>query len=198
MFEFFIALFGGLYYGGRFLSEKINKNLAEAKQKKWDTVWRLLHDYSVEHDVSELMKTQEGRNSILSSIKDDVIYVFGEHYKDIFEDYLYNEQTGVHRCDLYGFGDVWNIAYVIYLSKLGYVNSIEYAYTRAINGVKKSNAPGKYYEYVQENQDWSLGVCLRTCDVIEKNIQYKHGELCRLVNSDCPAYIKVTKRWKFE
>jgi len=195
--DFFIALFGGLYYGGKALSESNNKKVREANHERQKALITVVRSKAEENKLKQQFSTDKGRKSILSSIEDDVKHVFGDKCDSLYSDYQYSEENSIHTCDIQGFGDVWNIAFVIYLSKLGYINSLEYAYLKPINGVKKSTKPGKYYEFFTEDTEWSHKVCSRVCEVVEKNIQEKRGMVYSLQSSIAPAHIKQTMRWHF-
>lgn len=86
MLDLFIALFGGLYYGGRYASEKIDDHFYKMDQKKYDEVYNIIKEiYCAD---SELMKkatkyveADEHYDEICKEFGDDLRYILGDEWK---------------------------------------------------------------------------------------------------------------------
>ena len=147
MFEFFIALFGGLFYGGKHVNYK-----SKVKQVKHSEELHNEISCSYEYLTNTKKWFLDDRCGILNSISDDLQEVFGKQWRELF-------------CDTVVFGTIpntgmvnryanqWEIALNIYISKKGYVPP----YT--IAGYSLMNV-----------QDTQRSRIIKMCEIIERNI----------------------------
>lgn len=74
MFEFFIALFGGVYAGGKLLSEMHTKRVGDRQFASWEErfdAWQtLVLDKALEEDLRDYINNHENRESVWSEIQD--------------------------------------------------------------------------------------------------------------------------------
>lgn len=86
MFEFFIALFGGLYYGGKFAKEKSDMRAYDKRHKSWqamrDEIERqCASTFEVEQWTQEFIASGEHYEEICEWFADDFEYALGSDWK---------------------------------------------------------------------------------------------------------------------
>lgn len=84
MFEFFIALFGGLFYGGVALSERSNNKRLD---KFHDNVeeWRnLLNGCDARYEIECQLRNPDTRWEALNSIADQLKFVYGDDWETLY------------------------------------------------------------------------------------------------------------------
>ena len=113
MFEFFIALFGGLFYG----SVKVSDKEASKKHKRFMgsvAEWgQLLNDEREFDNIIQQLVDKETRWILLDSIANNLEYIYGKNWREQFE---YSEPlfgSGKHRWS------IWEQAAQILLAKQG-------------------------------------------------------------------------------
>lgn len=86
MFEFFIALFGGIYYGGKYAKEKSQKRASDDWRKNRDATigsLRLRYEanYELEKWAEDFVASGKHYDEICEWFADDFQYVFGNDWK---------------------------------------------------------------------------------------------------------------------
>lgn len=163
MFEFFIALFGGLFYGVKGFNERCEtnryKNLKETRRQI---------DNIVTNPDFEFKSHPKGNKEaweMLLSIQDDIEEIFGEEWKSLFSKYEYCPS---HLYKLFGDGFcyLWNLVFEVWLSNHGYIpgSRIRYDIKFCIR------------EAELEGLDWKP-INLKACKIIERNMQATHPDL---------------------
>lgn len=183
MIEFFITLFGAIYYGGRYFSDK--KGFAEAKQKMEERSKRVstIYDYVFNSIESEKMdKSESYREEMLNEISEDLEFIYGKDWRKNFDFPPVGRPHQIYVFHGYSGAIVaspWTLAFNVWLSHFGRIN-------HSSNG----------YQFRCDHED----VVLRALDVIERNIKEKHPELnARLVEGKelgCQRDIPLL-RWEF-
>lgn len=88
MLDFFIALFGGLYYGGRYLSEKTserNYDKESAARKEFREYLQTTYcvDYQERVRIRGYINTH--RDDVYEEFKEELIYVLGDDFRSEFD-----------------------------------------------------------------------------------------------------------------
>lgn len=164
MIELFIALFGILFYGTKYLGDRASK-------REYDRKWEISENYrkriaDFEKDTVVSGRFHQDRWSALREISSSLEKVFGENWEGVFRETPFvksyiNQFSVAH----FGFGDVWNVAYHIYLAKHGVCMANKYDIIMKIRGV---NEPDNSHEISKE-------VAIAACREIERNIQAIFG-----------------------
>lgn len=87
MFEFFIALFGGLFYGGKYINEtQALKNCDKQRELHAltynDIQTRYVADLQTEHEVRDFISSGKHFEDLCNWFQDDFRYVFGDTWRD--------------------------------------------------------------------------------------------------------------------
>jgi len=94
MFEFFIALFGGMYSGGKLLSEMHNKRIGDRQfaswEKRFDAWQALVLDKALEEDLRDYINNHENRESVWSEIQDAYKQMRFQKSYDSANDWVYD------------------------------------------------------------------------------------------------------------
>lgn len=174
MFEFFLALFGGTYLGAKLLSERSAiKSFDEKcdKHRKIDEEYEqlLVAPYELREEVKKRILSGNNVNEIYEELKDDLMFVFGENYREKF--FLPWFRV---------YGDIGDLrhskywAYHLLLSHKGKVDCFTYSHGFPIGGI--------------EDKDKNIKICQR----IEYNLQL-NGINTRLVMR--PGTADDERRW---
>lgn len=197
MFDFFIALFGGLYYVGKSSSEKSKTKDAAHRNKTYDAVDATLRQYR------NYPKTLADGWVMLNEIQNELEDLFGVNWAEIYKNcsggflstYPHpcenpNRTKNPRRCCQW---NIWAIAYNIWLSKQGYISDVEYDINNPQNFGEIEN-----YHWLQKypilNDTQKL--LTKMYQMIELNIQNKHPDLKlglwlhRMDESSDPWHIK--------
>ncbi len=148
MFEIFIALFGGLYYGTKILDDKA-KSRAYTNKRNFDEMCfgKVSADFETVFQAEERLRNSETCGKALQSIESELRYVFGEHWRGKYEKRF--------MCFADSRGDPWWVATQLLLAKDGKV-----AFTNSMHSLKG------YPEMIDAQ--------IRTFKMIEKEIQKEH------------------------
>lgn len=194
MFEFFIALFGGMYYGGKILSEKTDKKVLNAKRSTYDSIRHSIINFD---GIKKLeMEFRVNRLEILNELSDELKYILGDNYLDLygkykFRDSVNNELDRKYHLDslpsIFGQGrieNIWNLAFMVYLAKNGLAlyDSLRTKYY--IDGLFTENRQRLLNE--QECREQRM-VAIRLGKVIERYLSKKYpGDTARLFFTTMP------------
>lgn len=85
MFGFFTALFGGLYYSGKYISESIKEHNSDVSQLNYTLYVEKMRNeicasYGELYECEEYVLNGINRNKVLDEFKDDFYFVFGEEW----------------------------------------------------------------------------------------------------------------------
>ena len=87
MFEFFIALFGGLFYTGKLLSDRSKINDAERSFNEGVELDKVIRkEVETSADVVESIRRKVYKTTFADmkdELKDDLIFVYGENYESV-------------------------------------------------------------------------------------------------------------------
>jgi len=197
MFDFFLALFGGMYHGGKSIITKTKSEDAKSRRRKYEITDSVLRKYR------EYPKTLDDGWVMLNEIREDLDTLFGKEWVEIYKtttgDFIGlhphpcdnpKRSFPYHQCEW----DIWAIAYNLWLSKDGYISDVEYE-------INNPQDFGKFPNYVWiENypvlQD-PQRLFEKMFQIIESNVQKQHPELNLGLwlhhfesNSNCPWTIK--------
>lgn len=166
MFGFFVALFGGLFYGGKYLNEKEQKRCSQKREIEYYKIQKKIEMPLGSNDYPP-PRTRDEFMAMANEISDDLIYIFGEDWKKkVFNYILITDYRGV--CTTYEPRDMFyheaQIVYEVWLSRKGVLR-------RGRHNCFRVNING----YI--NNDKARGYALRACEVIEKNLQSAHPDL---------------------
>lgn len=171
MLEFFIALFGGIYYGYKYFNEKNKAEECNERRQAYRIIDGKIKNWSFEYDLHPT--TEEKARAMVELVSNELQEVFGDKWRNLYNAYRFNSRAFERACGNDGFGNLWNLAFEILLSKHGYVPYFRH---------------DKYgIKFIIDGLDDGLREqCnLRACKIIEKNMQKKHPELnIRLWESD--------------
>ncbi len=170
MFDLFTALFGGLYYGGKYISEKSKQKEFKNQQEVWghqaDRL-ELLYaaDYELEKQTKEYIMNIGNLDEICELLSSDLEYVLGENWRTNF--YLFPYDFCKPRITI----GVPNLSYWVYhllLSKKGKMNSF-----RMTSGfdiyLSKEPWAVKFLQCIEKN--------LIECGVKEISLVYQNGKI---------------------
>lgn len=157
MFEFFLALFGGIYYPYRVSKDKrLMKDFDNQVQRgraKHDAITATIKE---EDNIKRMLLDYEKINDVLEEISWDLEYIFGPEWKTILNNRCYDGGT------TFGY-EPWGYVFHILLAKkhckVGMLSCTRYT--------------------LDGNEDITNRV-IRACKTIEKYINIKHPE-CRLL-----------------
>lgn len=170
MIDTFIALFGGLFL----LGKKANKKLLQADIDRRSDEYYSVHNMIKNDDLqySTLMpQFIKEPWQCLDTISDGLEEVFGKEWRTLFHNRRPRDEHLGFMTDLNGFTDIWGAAYEIYLSYYGQVCTHSYNVRMIMRGAEPDGS---------ENMQKSRECNLKTCRVIERNMQAKYGADMRL------------------
>ena len=197
MFEFFIALFGGMYHGAKSFINKTKIDDVNNRRRKYENTDSVLRKYR------EYPNTLDDGWAMLNEIREDLDDLFGKEWVEIYKtttgDFagLYphpcdnpKRRFPYYRCEW----DIWAIAYNVWLSKHGYISDVEYEINSPQDFGKFSNYVWiEKYPVLQDPQK----LFVKMFQIIERNMQKQHPELSLELwlhhfegNSSCPWTIK--------
>lgn len=163
--EFFIALFGIVFYGFKFLKDRSSTRQAIAREKASDVYYNKVHDIPTENKLR--WSFFHDMFGALDELSDNLTNIFGPNWQTVFRNTpCYEGTIGHAQRSTLGFRDVWNIAYDLYFAKHGIAAERSYNTNIKIRGVDEP-------EY---SADASRAVGIAVCREIERNIQQCHGE----------------------
>lgn len=165
--SFLIALFGGIYYIVRYTIEKTDKEIAK-REYNYRKIFRgvITAPISVSECGERLFSNIDTTiQTIDDEIRDDIEFIFGKEWRDIFKSFVAPAPLYM---DIYmdGFDNILNIAFRVWLSKRGYVNS---ASSRCEN-------INPYFGINGVPLNRRSEIAIKTCYVLEKNIQQQRPE----------------------
>lgn len=180
MFELFIALFGGLYYGTKILGEKSAVKASNARFKRASEIFDTL-DCSTEDECNVINSLLEPKDRIvaLNTISDELEYIFGDNW---ISKYKPETELPFKYINTFGgdmTGNPWWVAINVLIAKQGKLNRL--LRTHSIWGT-----------------DDSVNVQKKTFDMIEKCIQKYHPEYYIVIVPDYYGCSKGYVRWNFE
>lgn len=152
MFEFFIALFGSLFYGGKLSKESSQKRRIERFDYQRDRIDELLRPSK--KDISEIqyeLGDPKRRWGLVETIMEELMEVYGMSWKKE----LMNSADGYGTWSIYE--QPWGIVYNLLLAKRGKVTNSSYS--------------------LRDIKDYQRQRVIKTCQMIERNIQNKYPEL---------------------
>lgn len=165
--SFFVALFGGAYYIGRYSLEKADKRSAEKERNFRNTLSGIITaPRSISESGEKLFSDIDTAiQTIDDEIRDDIRFIFGDEWKEIFKSF---GRPAPLRMDIYmdSFDNILNIAFRVWLSKRGYVNS-------TFRDCEKINP---YFGIKGVPLSRRSEIAIKACYILEKNIQQTHPE----------------------
>lgn len=187
MFDIFIALFGGLFYAGKYAKEKSEMKLADEQMANKEAIWSSLrsryNDYNTEIWAKKYLLSGENYNTICESFSEYFKYVLGEDWKEKLE--IPNGYSVDYRTCLYP----KHHAFWVYHMLLAQKSKIDTWHTATgflIGGTAIKDMNIKFAKCVE--------------DILNQNgnhinlvfeLQPEVGENSRNVNDLCGGYIKL-------
>ena len=184
MFEFFIALFGGIYFGRKYSNDRSRTVEFDNNSKNKTTVLnelRLPYNLPFSYKWYDIQKGLDDRVSMLNDVSEELEYIFGKGWRKLYENYASN-YTGKkpQRFEKYWMntdgskakGDLWGVAYNIWLSKKGFVDISGWhlvAYQKKFCG----GLPRELFDDDERNSGFSK----RYINTILENLKKIHPEL---------------------
>ena len=186
MFEFFIALFGGIFYGGKYLNEKHRANVITGREKESREFQKPI---TASDDIVNSVKEEFKNNRwlMLESISKELEVVYGDNWRNnsfFLQPYIEWYNGWGYTKYLNGrskFLNPWVVALHIYLSTQGLIPNGTYGYE---------------IHHMQESERQTI---IRACMIIEKNIQSVAPDakiLCVPMNYDRPHKNMMSLEWK--
>ena len=180
MFELFIALFGGLYYGTKILGEKSAAKASDARFKRSSAILDTM-DCSTDDEINTfyLLTKPDSRMEALNTIADELRYIFGNDWASKYEP---QKEFSYKYISLFAddhTGNQWWAAVYILLAK-----------------------QQKLRRRLRLHSIWGdaehVNIQKRTFDMIEKCIQKYHPEYHIVIVPDNYGGSKGFVRWNFE
>lgn len=164
MLSFFVALFGGMYYGGRLLYEK---SVAKSHDDFRDYVRRIdemiTAPIEVERQGEDIFLRRINLEETLDSMSDDMQFVFGDNWKSLFFDF-----DPPCRLDftsyVMGFDSIFHIAYWLWITKRGYSHGT----CHHITGINP------YFPIAEIKDEFRAEIAIKACFIMERNMQRAH------------------------
>lgn len=180
MFELFIALFGGLFYGTKILSEKSSLKASNARRKRRSEVLRSLFcDTATECRVIDSLAKSDSRFVVLNTIADELKYLFGDDWMDYYKPGIDLPSNYISTSKSYKTGLPWWMAENILVAKQGKISTL--MCIRDLIG-----------------SDEAVDVQKKTLGIMEKYIQKYHPNYYLVITPDNSGYISCVKgyaRW---
>lgn len=163
--SFFVALFGGAYYIGRYSYEKSElRSYDRWSQHARDIDKIITAPKSVTDLVKRLFSDRQTLQDTLLEMEDDLIFIFGDNWYQYFKDFPLDSELRMNAVD--GFGNILNIAYMLWLSRRGY-------YKGELQTIPQINP---YFGIHGVPDSMRADVAIKTCYIIERNIRRFHPE----------------------
>lgn len=155
MFDFFIALFGGAYWTGKFAHEKSICNSYERNRKTADEInLRLRATLPQELEIEQRLKNPQTRDEALEEISSELHEIYGNTWRDEFnDDSRFDKDIGF----IYS---PWGKAFHLLLSQQGKLPRM-FSYNYSLGGLGEQR----------------MNFVIQTCQIIERNIQKIYPEL---------------------
>lgn len=150
MFEFFIALFGGLFYGGVHLKERQTEKQHKTEWQHYDNWKNKLLSYGDVRRLYEDFDNDKIKHDLLDSIDEELKEVFGENWRNIYAPNCVN----IRDYCIGSFG--WSVKQIL-LSKMGKIEDVAFT----LRGLP----------------DMYIRAAILTCKIIERNIQQIYPEI---------------------
>lgn len=153
MFEIFIVLFGGIYYG----CKAIHHHNRKRKEEKFDLDRKRINDLlrpskKEINEIEYVLRDPVKRWELIDTIKEELMEIYGLSWK----------RELMHSAEGYGTWSIyeqpWGIAYNIILSKIGKVTNSRYPLVDILRPYQRQRI-------------------IKMCQMIEKNIQTTYPEL---------------------
>lgn len=181
MFDFFIALFGGLYYGGKQIHEKSKLNtyeksaaIQEACRSRLQA--KICTSFQTEQDTKSYILNGEHFEKICSDFEDDFRFVFGSGWRELLrippKEPVLNPQ--IYKKDAYSFYVPANHIYWVYrliLASKGKVDRGMLTSGYSIGGIKERGMCIKFAQRIEQRL-LNAGVC-DVHFVLEQNPDYE-------------------------
>ena len=190
MLGFLVALFGGVYYGGKWLYKK-GCDIERENQNKIHEV--CTPPYEVLKSANEFFSNTKDVMKAIETIMPDLQFIFGDKLKDVLESVKLRRYITRPRFNsVNGFGCTDNIIYQLWLTKQGYTEQP----WRPIN---------PYFGIYRIPDEDRAKIAIKTCFVMERNMQRAHPEYAhcfRLVrplysNLDPGHYLRHQLSWAY-
>ncbi len=159
MFELFTALFGGLYYGGKYLCEKANESSYDNRMKKIEYArenikFKYVASMELENWAKDFILSGEHFDDICDWFADDFRYVFGENWKNELRipprPPVLNPK--IYKKDAYSFSmPINHITWVYYLllAKEGKIDSMIPTFGFPIGGINEKDMCIRFAERIE-------------------------------------------------
>lgn len=161
MFEFFIALFGGLFYGGKMVQESSNNRAFDKHMdvvRDWDNLLGTNGFHSkAAMDIENKLQNPKERAELLETIKDEMEFVFGDAWRYDLPPYKNSADT-VSITE-----SPWGLIYRILLSKEGQLGFGDTT-----------------YNFWWCFDEMLIKRIIKACIIIERNIKQYYPELSLL------------------
>lgn len=144
MFNFFIALLGGLYYGGKHTHEKSKLNKynqsANKRQKEYERLRALLCTTPKrEREVKDYISCGDNYEKICDDFQNDFEFIFGSDWRKSFRLIPYDYTLSMRYSHLPGFNYTqW--VYRLILASKGYIDNLELNTGYDIGSIKKAGS----------------------------------------------------------
>lgn len=158
MFEFFIALFGGLFYGGKYSKEKSKLKDYEQRRMIYDSTYdsissRYMASFETEHWAQDFVSSGKHYDELCDWFADDFEYVFGTNWKEILHiPPIHPAPKTFIEISNHG---TW--VYHLLLAKQGKIDHGVFGYGYPIGGVNEKDMTVKFAERI-ERQLLNAGV----------------------------------------
>lgn len=168
MFDFFVALFGGLFYAGKSSYQKSQDNSVASRNRKYEITQSTIRSYT--HP-----KTLADGWVMLNEIEDELVDLFGDDWVWLFKrSYGYEHPKRKMYDPKVPDWDVWAIAYNIWLSKQGNISDYHYAIISPEHFGQIRLTPEESYKYPHlAGADNGHNILLKMFKMMECNMQ-KH------------------------
>ncbi len=202
----FFLIIVGIVFSGRFIGDRASSfDLAQKEKREKEILCVISCNNRIGGTGCKIPPptTSEERWEMIESVKNDLVYIFGEDWKIFF-----NEEYGVYlKPDITNsFRSPWGIAYEVWLSSKGYVDQTirpknEYdinaascgidllypsqevdnerpAYIRSILAQNGFLSSTKTHKPLVTHED-GCNIRIRACKVIERNLKNMHPDLSK-------------------
>lgn len=165
MFDFLIALFGGLYYGGKIASDRAFKQASDQRFRNYQALdaeirRKVEATYEEERAIKERLLCGKYADEIYDELHDDLVFIFGDvdlRRKFYIPNKIRFGELGGVRSNTY-----W--AFQLLLAHQGKISSVSYSCGFPLGGIDDT----------QER--------IKLCQRIEYNLQKHHSDLRLVLN----------------
>lgn len=169
MFDLFLALFGGLYWGNKYAQDRRAGRQREQKRKAYN---------EIQNQIVAPVNYPRPKNSdefwiMAEEISDDLKFIFGQNWRSRLNYVLLSPYDYIRLCGNTVSGTFRHnigIAYEVWLSSKGYISFLRNKYCFAFIGEQPPL-------YDDKNSEDNSQIALRAFERIEKNLQKSHPDL---------------------